>query len=152
MFEDNLATFLCTTPGLVALQADRVYPEVLPQSPTLPATVYHEISDVPTYSHSGDSGLDEAVYQFSCWGNTPREAKLLANALRAVLGSNVHWQAAFVENRFARGVDHQRCGLLSQQVHPERIPELVSDCREVVGEIRGRCRAVGDAVRGLPVR
>jgi hypothetical protein len=60
------------------------------------------VSDVPTYSHDGDSGLDEAVYQFDSWGNTPREAKLLADALRAALGVKQHWQAAFIENRFAR--------------------------------------------------
>lgn len=102
MFEDNLASFLMSYPELAALQADRVYPEVLPESPTLPAMVYHEISDAPTYSHSGDSGLDEAVYQFSCWGNTPRIAKQVAEALRAALKSKIHWQAAFIENRFGR--------------------------------------------------
>lgn len=102
MFEENLIFFLQNFAELVVLEADRVYPEVLPELPTLPAMVAQEISRVPGYSHSGDSGLDEVLMQFSCWGNSPLEAKQVADALRLALGRKMYWQAAFIENRFAR--------------------------------------------------
>jgi len=102
MFEDKLASFLRTWPGLAALEGERVYPEELPELPVLPAMVFHEVSCVPTYSHGGDSGLDEAVMQFSCWGNSPRDAKRMADALRDALPAKVYWQSAFIELRFAR--------------------------------------------------
>ncbi len=102
MFEDDLAFHMSHFPDLEVLLGGRVYPQVLPEHPTLPAMVFSEVSRVPSYSHSGDSGLDEAVFQFSCWGNSPRIAKQVADGLRAALRVPLYWQAAFIDNRFSR--------------------------------------------------
>jgi len=103
MFDDGLASFLTTFPLLTAIQSDRVYPGKLPNTLTLPAMVYKNVTNVPNYSHDGDSGLDEMVYQLDCWANGPREAKLLAEALRVGLRVKTNrWSAAFIENKMSR--------------------------------------------------
>ena len=52
----------------------------------MPAIVYQDLNTNPNYSHSGDSGLDDALYQLSCWAKTPLEAETLAAQVRAAFG------------------------------------------------------------------
>ena len=75
-------TFLIANAGLTALIGTRIYPSVLPQTPTLPAVVYQTISDVREMLHDGPQGLPVARIQYDCWGVSYTSARNTANALR----------------------------------------------------------------------
>ncbi len=85
MLETGIKTYLLQYSALTALISDRLHPEVLPQSPTLPAVVYQMLPAVADYSHDGDSGLDQVRVQFKCWSKTPTEAANLRDILRRAL-------------------------------------------------------------------
>jgi hypothetical protein len=88
MLIDKIYPYLSGIPGVVAIVGQRIWPDRLKQGGTgetvVPAIVYQDISTIPAYSHSGNSGLDDAVYQFACWAKTPLEAHALAAQVRAV--------------------------------------------------------------------
>lgn len=65
--------------------ATRLYPNILPQNPTLPAIVYQRIATTRVNSLSGPSGLATPRFQFTCWATTYGGAKVVAEALRAAL-------------------------------------------------------------------
>ena len=69
----------------VPLVASRVYPLLLPQSPTLPAIVYLKVSGMRVQSHNGDSALQHPRFQFSCWAETYTEALAVAEQVRMAL-------------------------------------------------------------------
>lgn len=85
MLEEGIVTYLTSVTVLVALQGNRVWPNRLPQNPTLPATTFREISNVPEYSHNGPSGYENVRMQFNCWATDPLAAKQLARALKRAL-------------------------------------------------------------------
>jgi len=85
MFEEGLVTYLSENVELTGLIGDRLYPLALPQSPTMPAVVYQEISAVPEYSQSGYSDLERTRMQFKCWANTLLMAKQIKAVLRMAL-------------------------------------------------------------------
>jgi hypothetical protein len=121
MIEAGIASYLETFPGLVAVQDDRVWPGKLPQNPTLPATVYQRISTMPQYSHSGDSGLDEIIVQFTCWAKTPIVAKAAAaqvrsalSGYRGVLPDGTQIGGAWIENQ--RENDDPETGLFREML------------------------------------
>lgn len=68
-----------------ALVATRVYPQVLPQSPTLPAVVYNVLSDTPSDDISGNAGLFKAEIQFDCFATTQLAAEALDEKIRLSL-------------------------------------------------------------------
>jgi hypothetical protein len=115
MIETDIINYLVTHAPLVALQGTRVYPDRLPQDPTLPATVFLSISDPSNYSHSGASAWHEQRFQFDCWGNTPTDAIRLKNTLRQALSGykgmmgNTEIYATFAEN--ARPLNDDETGL-----------------------------------------
>jgi len=71
--------------GLAALVAARIYPLVLPQSPTLPAVVYQRISGPRVHAIGSGSFLASPRIQWSCWATTYAGAKVVADELRAAL-------------------------------------------------------------------
>lgn len=81
MLEEGIVAYLTTITVLTAIQADRIYPGLLPQEPTLPATTFHRISGVPSYSQSGPSGFENVRIQFDCWAIDPLSAQRVAQAL-----------------------------------------------------------------------
>ena len=92
MLDDSLYDYLQTFVGITNLVGTRIWPDALPQKPVkpvMPAMVWQCVSDVPAYSHGGDSGLDEARYQFTCWGSTPLQVRQLAIQVRVALGGKV---------------------------------------------------------------
>lgn len=104
MLESGLVTYLEANGGLTLLTGARIYPLRLPQSPTLPAVVYQQISNAPEYSHEGSSNLAQVRIQFSCWSTTLLEAKQIADELEAALGGyrgliGGRDTTAFVDNR-----------------------------------------------------
>ena len=87
MLLDKVYTYLQSVPGVVSLVGSRIYPNALKQAAIMPAIVYQDISTKPNYSHGGDSGLDDALYQFTCWATTPLLAAQLAAQVRSAFGA-----------------------------------------------------------------
>lgn len=85
MLEAGITTFILANGPLTAIISDRLYPDVLPQSPTLPALVYQVLPATLDYSHDGDSHLDRVRVQFSCWATSPTSAANLRETLRLAL-------------------------------------------------------------------
>lgn len=128
MIEQGIVIFVRTHAPLVALQGTRIYPDALPQEPTLPATVFFSISDPSDYSHGGQSSWKEQRFQFESWAKDPLAAITLKNALRSALGGfkgmmgATEVYAAFVEN--GRTLDDDETGVY------RRVLEIVFQYKE----------------------
>jgi hypothetical protein len=83
-FETGLYSLLSTAASLVALQATRVFPVVLPEDTQLPATTYHVVggSQRPIF---GTSGMQRRRVQLDLRGYSYLAANDLRNATIAVL-------------------------------------------------------------------
>lgn len=69
--------------GAIAAQTDaRVYPLLLPQSPTYPAITYQRISNT---GQQGSTAIRETRYQINCWSDSYKGAQDLATAVKGVL-------------------------------------------------------------------
>lgn len=73
--------------SVAGLVSNRVYPLILPQSPTLPAVSYQQISQVDAVT--GSLELRQARFQFSCWAASYAGASALADALENALRNHV---------------------------------------------------------------
>lgn len=103
--EEGLYAFLTANAGVFGLVGERIYPQVIPQDAPMPAVAYQRISSPREYSHyPGASGLARARMQFTCEGDSYRQAKRVAEAIRAALSGykgvagDVTIGAAFLEN------------------------------------------------------
>lgn len=66
----------------------RLYPEVLPQNPTLPAATYETISDLPDHcigTDWGRCGFSQARIAFDCYGQTKASSSNLARTIMSVV-------------------------------------------------------------------
>lgn len=63
LFAEDLRTYLVSG---ATNAGGRIYPNTLPQRPTLPAIRYLLVSDPPERSHDGPSQLHHPKYQFDC--------------------------------------------------------------------------------------
>ena len=62
--------------------ADRIYPARLPETPTLPAVVFAQVSTpVIDIIHAGDTVYELDRYQFDCYAQKYVDAKALARVL-----------------------------------------------------------------------
>lgn len=68
-----------------ALFNNRIYPDNLPQTPTLPAITYMCISTTRHHEFEKDSKLIDSTIQFTVWGNTRKITKTAAAQLRRAL-------------------------------------------------------------------
>jgi hypothetical protein len=97
----------------------RLYPMVAPQNGTAPYATYQQISGPRVHAMGTDPGVASPRYQFSAWGTSNSEAKLIAIQLIAcfsrwrgvVAGTEV--LDSFLENELDLGLDdvallHQR--------------------------------------------
>ena len=66
--------------GVSAIVSTRVYPGLLPQSPTYEAITYQRISST---GQNGTSNRKESRWQINCWAQTYAEAQVLAAAVKA---------------------------------------------------------------------
>lgn len=128
MIEQGIVTFVRAHTPLTALQGTRIYPDSLPQEPTLPATVFFSISDPSSYSHDGQSSWKEQRFQFEAWAKDPLAAITLKNTLRSAFGGfkgmmgATEVYAAFVEN--GRTLDDDETGVY------RRVLEIVFQYKE----------------------
>ena len=65
------------------LVANRIYPDMLPQNPTLPAVVMTKLSVRHDHQLSDLAGLAHARVQFDCYSLSRGEANGVAEAIRA---------------------------------------------------------------------
>jgi hypothetical protein len=73
---------LSTTAGLTSLVSTRIYPDLMPQSPTLPAVTYQMISNVREERHRGQTGDSRPRFQLTCWAATALAAAAVAAQVR----------------------------------------------------------------------
>lgn len=60
----------------------RMYPETLPQMPTLPAITYQVISEWRRPTMHGTDALPRTRVQVDCWAKTSLEARAIADAVK----------------------------------------------------------------------
>lgn len=70
-----IVAILTTSPPTSA--GNRIYPGELPQKPTFPAIVYHQIFDSSDYTHDGPDGVQRARFQIDCMAERYEDAVAL---------------------------------------------------------------------------
>jgi hypothetical protein len=85
LIEEALATHLAAHTGIAALVATRVYPQHLPQNPTLPAVSYQVVGGGSDYQHGGASGRARPFFQIDAWAATYATAKILAEEIKKAM-------------------------------------------------------------------
>jgi hypothetical protein len=83
--EPALQSFLLDDSALTTLIGTRVWPIILPQKPVLPAVTYSEISAIRGHTMQGPDGLAFARMQIDSWAKSFKQARILADAVRARL-------------------------------------------------------------------
>ena len=101
MMEAGLISLLVANNGVHALVGGRIYPLLLPETPTLPAVTYQVISTVPVYSLDGAAGAQKVRIEFNAWANTYGECKQVSAAIRTTLES---YRGALTDSTFVATV------------------------------------------------
>lgn len=96
----DVRTYLLADATLGGLVGSRVYPLILPQSPTMPAVTVSVVSGDRHHSTDGPSGLATPRVQVDCWGSTYSSANDVFEAVRKRLDgvTNGSIQVAFADN------------------------------------------------------
>jgi hypothetical protein len=88
MIEPNLISYLQEDSSIAARISSgspviyRIYPEILPQEPILPALTYTRISSRHGELLNGDADLSFGLFQISAWAGTAKGASELAALVR----------------------------------------------------------------------
>ena len=91
-----LRALLTTDAGVAARAADRVYTEVLPQAPVVPAVVFTEVAGDDDVALDGPTGTSSRRVQIDSWAKTRAEATALGLAVKAVLANHAGAAAGLV--------------------------------------------------------
>ena len=83
--EEVLVAHLSAYDGLTALISVRIYPLILPQSPTLPALTYQRIDGPREHCMSEDAEVARPRIQIDTWAETDASAKAVATQVRTAL-------------------------------------------------------------------
>ncbi len=78
---DELAAVL----QAIVTVSNRVYRRRLPEPFTLPAITFFRVSTGFVYDHDGDSTLQDAYFQVSCWADSHTAAEALAGEVKTAL-------------------------------------------------------------------
>lgn len=81
----EMVSWLGRQSAVTSIVSTRIYPEKLPQKPTLPALSYGQVSAVRVRDLSGPAYKVRKRISFSCWATTYLGAHALADALRQTL-------------------------------------------------------------------
>ena len=93
--ESALYTTLSGAAGVTALASTRIYPNVAPESATLPNIVYSAISSERMHTLIGSSDMLRKTIQIDCNATTYAGAKSLADAVIAALQGNGYQQSDY---------------------------------------------------------
>jgi hypothetical protein len=80
-----LRTFVLADATVAGRVGTRMHARRLPQSPTLPALTWYNVSTRREHDMDGPDGLPRVRIQVSCWAATPAAADELAAAVQARL-------------------------------------------------------------------
>lgn len=94
--DSDLVTRLTGHAGLAALIGTRVYPNRLPDSPTVPAVVYQKITDVADVGQASIAGKRHR-YQITGWAATHLEAGDVETQVHAALELQTFGQVILAE-------------------------------------------------------
>lgn len=83
--EEAVVKYLLDYPGLKALISNKIYPEEIPQSTKLPAVFWIKVSDIKEHFLSGQSDVENPIYQFTAQADTKAEARKVAEQIKAAL-------------------------------------------------------------------
>lgn len=84
MLNAGLTALLNADTTLTSLVAGRIYPVLLPESPTYPAITYRTVSSLPAYTLTNVIYVQTRV-EFCAWASTYAETQSILDALRVVL-------------------------------------------------------------------
>ena len=84
-FIGDFRTVLLGDSGISALVGTRLYPDLLPQNPTLPALTYTQVSGIRETNLDGPMDLVERRIQIDGWTETALSRETLAEAVRLAL-------------------------------------------------------------------
>ena len=90
-----LRMLLTADAGVAALVGDRVFTEVLPQAPTVPAVVFAQVAGDEDVALDGPTGVGSRRVQIDAWAKSRAEATALALAVRAALAGHSGAAAGF---------------------------------------------------------
>lgn len=85
MIDAGLVAHLKADANIAAYVGTRVYHQILPQNPTLPALVYSAVSEQRRMLLTTPDGLIGAQYSIDCFARTVADCKLLSEAVRLSL-------------------------------------------------------------------
>jgi len=83
--ETVIVTRLEAYESLSALVGTRIYPLILPQSPTLPAVTYQRTDGPRDHCMDADSNVASPRFAFDSWASTYAGAKAVATQVREAL-------------------------------------------------------------------
>lgn len=87
MIEAAISDLLNTSAPLTSLIAGRIYPIILPETPTLPAVTLQRISQIPMYTLDGALGAASTRLQINVFGDDLQNVSNTEQAIRVVLES-----------------------------------------------------------------
>lgn len=85
MIEQALESQLKNDVDVAAIVSTRVFPVILPATPTFPAVTYTLLTGDRTHSMDGPSGLASPSFQVDSWASTYSSVKDLASKVRIAL-------------------------------------------------------------------
>jgi hypothetical protein len=80
--ETELRAYTLAGPEVAALVGTRMYPQKLPQNPTLPALVYQRIDTRRLHDMAGPDALPRPRIQIAAWASSVADAWDVVNAVR----------------------------------------------------------------------
>jgi hypothetical protein len=81
----GLIAILSSDPTVTAAIAGRIYPVILPETPTYPALTYRILSNVPTYDLTGAVIGERTRIEFTAWSTVYGDCQNVHDAIRSVL-------------------------------------------------------------------
>jgi hypothetical protein len=86
---------------LASVTSRKVYPVALPQSASLPAITYKQISGLPYADHSGAIKMQRGRFQIDVYDLTYASTNILMDLIKGALERNVSdWTLSFISNRY----------------------------------------------------
>lgn len=83
--EDAFTAHLLAQTNLTALIDRRLFPEEIPQGTKLPAVSFIKISDIKDHTYSGQSKLEQPMFQFTVFASKKSEARAISNQIKNTL-------------------------------------------------------------------
>lgn len=84
-FETTIFSRLSGFAGLSSLVSSRIYPNTLPQNPTLPALTFRRVSTVPFSAMSNDTGVTRCRLQVDVWARKYSDLDAVGDQVRQAL-------------------------------------------------------------------